>query len=69
MKYRTLLIVSLFSILAASCSGKKAANTTPGADPKPGETGKVEPGPVRDAVPAGPSSDLCSESQCPGVVR
>lgn len=69
MKYRLFLIVSIFSLLAGACTGKKAANTTPGEEAKPGETGKVEPAPIKDAAPAGPASDLCTEAQCPGVVR
>jgi len=69
MKYKLFLIVSLFSLLAAACTGQKTANTTPGAEPKPGDSGKVEPAPAKDAAPAGPASDLCTDSQCPGVVR
>ena len=69
MKFRTILLLSLFCLLAVACTGKKTSGTTPGAEPKAGETGKVDPGPVKDAAPAGPASDLCTEAQCPGVVR
>ena len=65
MKNRTLLIISLFSILAAGCTGRKAENTTPGTETNTTGSGKVEPGPVKDAAPA---SDLCTGAQCPGVV-
>lgn len=69
MKY-TILIVSLFSLVAVGCTGgKSTGKTTAGTDPKAGDAGKVDPSPVKDAAPTGPASDLCTDTQCPGVVR
>jgi hypothetical protein len=69
MKY-TVLIFSLFLLLAVGCTGGKAAGkTTPDTDPVAGNTGKVDPGTPKEVAPAGPSSDLCTDTQCPGVVH
>lgn len=67
----TILIVSLFSLVAVGCTGgKSTGKTTPGTDPKASDnTGKVDPSAVKDAAPTGPASDLCTDTQCPGVVR
>lgn len=68
MKHLTILLLLLMG-LAASCTGQKAEKTTPDPGAGTGTGGPTEPGTVREAGPSGPSSDLCTDSQCPGVVR
>lgn len=68
MKHLTILLLLLLG-LATSCTGNKAEKTTPDPGNGTGNGGPSEPGNTRDSVPTGPSSDLCTDSQCPGVVR
>jgi len=69
MKY-IILTVTLFGLLAVGCTGgKDTGKTTPDTDPKAGDSGNADPAQVKDAAPAGPASDLCTDTQCPGVVH
>ncbi len=68
MKHLTILLLLLTGLLA-SCTGRKAEKTTPDPAAGTGTGGPAETGTARETPPAGPSSDLCTDSQCPGQVR
>jgi len=68
MKHLTILLLFLLG-LVAGCSGAKATKTTPEGEATPKDGGAATTGPTREAAPTGPASDLCTDSQCPGVVR
>jgi hypothetical protein len=68
MKPFTILLLLLMGLMA-SCTGQKKEKTTPEPAAGTGTGGPTDPGTAREATPAGPSSDLCTDDQCPGQVR